>query len=333
MKVLSAYCFLMMMLSGYFRLSAQDLPQMCGGSKVRYASSIPENWHCIWEISGGAIQSDYNDSIDVVWDNTEGIHTIKVMGESPAGCLTAPEYGYVMVLKVTTLFTDKLLQTCMGDSLLIQPDQITPSIKWDNGSSSSSIYINTSGFHEAEAELSNGCTVRDSIWLEVHPKPVFSLGRDTVLCGDQHLTLDPGINASTYQWSTGESSPSVTAGSNSGLIWASITDDFGCAFTDSIVIRPCQPPSLSLQIPNTFTPNNDGDNDSWRIDLLNDYPNASVVIYNRWGQLIYKAESQYPVTGWDGTSNGKSLPMSTYYYVIDLKDGTAPLVGSVNLIR
>lgn len=333
MKVFSAYCFFTMMLLGSFRLTAQDLPRMCGGSMVRYATIIEPNCHGIWEISGGTVISDYNDSIDVVWDNKEGIHIIKVTVESPLGCLSATQYGYVMVSKVEKLFTDKILQTCQGDSLMVQPDLAPTSIVWDNGSTDPFIYISTTGYHKAEAILSNGCTVRDSVILDVYPRPIFSLGRDTSLCNDQWLILDPGINAVSYQWSTGEMNSSITVGANSGLVWASVTDEFGCAFTDTIVIRPCQPSSLTIKIPNTFTPNNDNDNDTWRIELLDNYPNAGVFIYNRWGQTVYKTENQYPSTGWDGTSNGKLLPMSTYYYVIDLKNGTAPLVGSVNLIR
>jgi gliding motility-associated-like protein len=89
--------------------------------------------------------------------------------------------------------------------------------------------------------------------------------------------------------------------------------------------------SLLLIIPNTFTPNGDGINDTWNIKNLESYPNSSVNIFNRWGQKLY-ASIGYPVP-WDGKYNGSSLPAGTYYYVIDPKNGHAAISGWVAIVR
>lgn len=230
------------------------------------------------------------------------------------------------------LFAHKSLQVCEDDSFLLKPDIKVESVIWNNGSSNNSIFINRPGYYTAEAALENGCKTRDTVYLSVIPKPVFSLGKDTTLCEDEVLTLDPGIIANAYQWSTGETTPTIQVDAEVGNVWARLEGDNGCVFADTVMISKCKPQSLTSHIPNAFTPNYDNDNDTWRIEFLDPYPNASVTIYNRWGQLVYKTES-YPAEGWDGTSNGKQLPMSTYFYVINLKDGTTPIVGSVNLIR
>ncbi len=84
-------------------------------------------------------------------------------------------------------------------------------------------------------------------------------------------------------------------------------------------------------MPNTFTPNNDGINDTWIIQNLADYPNVRVQVFNRYGQTVF--ESKGYTKPWDGTMNGKSLPFGTYYYVIEPGNGRKPVTGYVVLIK
>jgi gliding motility-associated-like protein len=91
------------------------------------------------------------------------------------------------------------------------------------------------------------------------------------------------------------------------------------------------PPAQSLVIPNTFTPNGDGVNDSWNIKNLDTYSNCTVSVFTRYGQKVYSSLGY--VAPWDGTCNGKLLPTGTYYYIIDLKNNQPPLAGWVTLIH
>ncbi|MHB8208718.1 MBG domain-containing protein, partial [Mucilaginibacter sp.] len=84
-------------------------------------------------------------------------------------------------------------------------------------------------------------------------------------------------------------------------------------------------------IPNAFTPNGDGINDTWIIKYLDYYPNCTVEIFNRYGQNVYYSNS-YGIP-WDGTYKGGVLPTGTYYYIINLKNGLKVLSGYVALIR
>jgi gliding motility-associated-like protein len=84
-------------------------------------------------------------------------------------------------------------------------------------------------------------------------------------------------------------------------------------------------------VPNIFTPNGDGRNDTWDIKYLNTYSNCKVQVFNRWGQLLYSSTG-YGIP-WDGTYKGSAVPNGTYYYVINLEKNTKPLAGYIMVVR
>ncbi len=102
----------------------------------------------------------------------------------------------------------------------------------------------------------------------------------------------------------------------------------GCEATSEVTITVLPP----ITLVNTFSPNQDGANDIWEIPQIENYPGARVQIFNRWGATIYKSEDGYKKP-WDGTYQGKDLPLATYYYLIHLDKKSAPLSGNITLIR
>lgn len=87
----------------------------------------------------------------------------------------------------------------------------------------------------------------------------------------------------------------------------------------------------SLNIANTITPNNDGINDYWQIAGLENYPAATVKIFNRYGKNIF--DSKGYTHPFNGSYNGKQLPTGSYYYIISLNSGCGILSGSLSIIR
>ena len=86
-------------------------------------------------------------------------------------------------------------------------------------------------------------------------------------------------------------------------------------FFDDISLIDCTP-SLTLEIPNVFTPNGDGDNDDYYITLEN-VESAQITIFNRWGNAVYTSTN--PNFVWDGTQNGNALAEGVYYIVVNAK--------------
>ena len=85
-----------------------------------------------------------------------------------------------------------------------------------------------------------------------------------------------------------------------------------------------------LFVPNAFTPNNDGINDTWLIETLQAYPGAEVKVYNRYGQLVF--DNHGSNTSWDGKFKGLPVSSGSYVYVIDLKNKTQLIKGVVNVL-
>jgi len=84
-----------------------------------------------------------------------------------------------------------------------------------------------------------------------------------------------------------------------------------------------------LVVYNEFSPNGDGVNDYFKIDCISRYPSNTLRVYNRWGNIVFQTKSYK--NDWDGTPNGRAmiqpedqLPVGTYYYVLDLGDGSEP---------
>ncbi|HEU4471604.1 MAG TPA: PKD domain-containing protein [Flavisolibacter sp.] len=100
-----------------------------------------------------------------------------------------------------------------------------------------------------------------------------------------------------------------------------------CTASDELTVKILKP----VNIPNSFTPNGDGINDTWIIPNLADYPGCKVEVFNRYGQPVYQS-SGYG-TPWNGTHKGNTLPFGTYYYVVTLKNGFAPITGSVTIVK
>ena len=86
------------------------------------------------------------------------------------------------------------------------------------------------------------------------------------------------------------------------------------------------------ELPNTITPNDDGFNDVWKIDLVK-FPNADIAIFDRWGEVVYTSNNY--INDWGGTDqkSGKRLPDGTYFYILKVPSkNNAIYKGDINIV-
>ena len=184
---------------------------------------------------------------------------------------------------------------------------------------------------------SGTCSAIDTFDVTVAPNPLVNLESEIRRFGDEATVIVLGNEDPSYAylWTPATDLDDSTKAEPTTLTEIDITytllvtDTNGCTYTDSVLIVYFP----NIDIPSGFTPNSDGNNDVWNIRILEKYPNASVQIYNRWGQLLYEQPNGYTVP-WNGKYDGKELPIGTYYYIIDLKDPTVkPLTGPITIIK
>ncbi len=89
----------------------------------------------------------------------------------------------------------------------------------------------------------------------------------------------------------------------------------------------------TLIIPNGITPNGDGANETFYIENLEYFPDNDIIIFNRWGDIVFKAKPY--LNDWTGTNQqGKPMPDGTYYYVLRLLIGDGDMYkGDITILR
>jgi gliding motility-associated-like protein len=90
----------------------------------------------------------------------------------------------------------------------------------------------------------------------------------------------------------------------------------GCVATDTVLIVVRDPADGGFVFPNCITPNGDGANDTWILDVIQLFDNHEVILINRWGSEVFRSTDYQ--NDFDGTWEGGELPAGTYYYLIRL---------------
>ncbi len=140
--------------------------------------------------------------------------------------------------------------------------------------------------------------------------------------GPEQLTTLPTVSTPAVLTSPRGEYPIIVSGARSA--------DYAINYVPGTLTIYAAP--QNIKVPNAFTPNSDGINDVWDIKDLQYYPSCTVEIYNRYGEHLYHSTGYGQA--WDGTYNTKSLPFGTYYYIINLNDGTSTrLSGYVAIIK
>lgn len=176
-----------------------------------------------------------------------------------------------------------------------------------------------------------------SITLTVYPLPVLIMGtKSTAVLEGGEVKLQPSFvygNMLSYLWTPPMYLSSDTAFSpvskpvNDITYTLTVLAEGGCSVSDTIFIKVLKSP----EVPNAFSPNGDGVNDTWNIKYLESYPGATVDVFNRYGQVVYRSLGY--TRPWDGRVQGSPLPIGTYYYIINPKNGKPPITGSITIIR
>ncbi len=190
-------------------------------------------------------------------------------------------------------------------------------------------------------KLSSGClsnpvtkTIEDQFTY-----PEFMVETVAAVCGEDNgsatLTILEG-SVSSIEWYTNNEviKDTYQISAPAGTYTVSVKSNNGCQTTKSFTVP------VDIKVFNGITDNNDGENDFFQVDCLESFPNNKVKIFNRAGTLVFEIDNYNNADKiFKGIGNkglylqGNKLPVGTYFYVIDKKDGSNPTSGYLELLR
>ncbi|HLN20671.1 MAG TPA: gliding motility-associated C-terminal domain-containing protein [Bacteroidales bacterium] len=230
---------------------------------------------------------------------------------------------------------------CAGDStatITVNPRNSVNNVTylWSDGFSGRSRYNLKAGDYRVVITDDNNCqavatttiTAPDSIHLSLQVDPPFCPDKPD---GSIATIITGGIPGMQYNYlwsdkSTGDKITDIPGGYYSVVV----RDLNGCVLRDSLTLYPEN--ETCLIVPNMISPNGDLINDYWNIGEKELYPEMVITIFNRWGETIWRSERGYP-NPWDGKVRGQVLPIDSYHYIIDLKNGSEPIIGNVTIVK
>lgn len=309
-----------------FTIAAND--PVCEGRVLQLKA--PEALKYEWQGPNNFKSDKQNLKLESVTASQQGTYTLT---ETTEGGCTSQASKTVKVQPnglFVSLGEDRIL--CEGTTINLNAANANASYQWNTGTQTPSITIQKGGFYKVV--VSKGiCSASDSVLITEIPLPVVNLGRDTAVCIGEPYTLDATFKyAKRYLWQDGLTTPTHPV-IRSGNYTVTVSNECGIASDDIHIEKvPC---ADHLLFPTAFTPNQDGQNDTFRPKLLLNVTHYELKIFDRWGRMVFLSKD--PVQGWDGTFNGKTLPIGSYIWIVhyarNQDDQPVSQKGSVMLLH
>ena len=213
-------------------------------------------------------------------------------------------------------------------SQLLDSNNPTFTVLWSTGANTDKIAVNETGTYSVR--VTNGiCVATDTVFVRMAGISDLTVwaNKDTVGYNAEIVFDARASDIEQWRWnfgdditSTEQSTTHVYQKEGNYKATLAATNSYGCKDSTSvkIIVKPV------LNIPNVFTPNDDGKNDSFIIEYNGD-KEFNLVIYNRWGQQVYFSK------GKQNQWNGGSEEAGTFYYLVTI--GSERFKGWVHLIR
>ncbi|MGG9971197.1 gliding motility-associated C-terminal domain-containing protein [Ferruginibacter sp. SUN002] len=280
-----------------------------------------------------------------VFNNVPANSNYSITLKDAAGCISSPNTGTVpaqpAIPAAPTVVTTQ--PTCNIATVTVSVSSSTTGLSFSNDGTD---YSNTTGIfnsisagsaYSITAKNSAGCISPATVGtIKAQPKaPTANAGSDKVVAMGESVQLDgvaTGDNI-TIQWTpnsniTGATTENPIVSPTQDQVYTmTVRSIDGCTATDNVTVRFLK----DVIIPNVFSPNGDGTNDTWKITNIEDYPNASVEVFNRYGQFIFGSVG-YTIR-WDGKFKGQPVPVGPYYWIIKLRPESKPMSGTISVVR
>ena len=202
---------------------------------------------------------------------------------------------------------------CEQASLVLEgPLLADASYLWQDGSANMDLEITEAGSYWLQMQVAD-CIDRDTLLVTQDFLPVIDLGEDELICEGEEIRLNTNVDYSlSYEWQDGTTQSFLMA-SAPGTYGVTVTNDCGTA-TDEMELTVVSCKACKLYIPNAFSPNDDGYNDSYQTFSNCQMSYYDIQIFDRWGSQVYGSQNQEE--SWDGNLKGIPCLPAVYAFIL-----------------
>lgn len=312
----------------------------CYGSTVLLGAAGGSYYH--WSGPNGFVSDLENPSIPSVDFSDAGKYIVKVT--NVLGCSSYDTTDLKITQAPTASVAVPAFTICQGQSVQLDANP-NWRYKWTPPDSLSSDTIpnpiaNPSKTTTYVVKVYNEvitCYDTATVKVIVWDKPHVEAGPDKFTYDQRPVILEGNVTGAgvSYVWSPNTwldnplaMRPRATPIQTSSYVLTA-KSEHGCGIvSDTVEVKVID----SLLIPTAFTPNHDGLNDAWEIIAIGKFPDASVEVYNRWGQRVY-ASTAKNYQPWDGKFHGQPAEPGTYVFYLRTKKNAQVIKGLLHVIR
>lgn len=243
---------------------------------------------------------------------------------SNAGCIQTDRTPVNIVIYTPPAVTDETLPLCQGQTITLDAKVPGMEYTWSTGTKTQTINIDKGGTYtvEVKSPAPESCPNLKTIIVEEHEIPeITRIGvtgtRVEIFLKKEASYFEYSVDGTNFQDSN------VFYDVPGGLQTAYVKEKNDCGNTSRNFVV--------LVFPAFFTPNNDTFNDFWEVTGMENYPQAEVTIFDRYGKLV--AQLNASKMSWDGTYEKTPLPASDYWYALKIDDTKPIFRGHFSLKR
>lgn len=296
--------------------------------------SLGDVTSCGGEITSIAVQSNPNISVDWYDSPTGGVlleensfiyspesnGTYFAEATTTGGNCSNPNRVAIQYTDFDTPnLIDETITICENENVTLSENLPDVQYLWSNGETGNFITVDSPGAYNLELTTVDGCTVSKTYFIENYTNPVIS----NIIQVDSSLIIElstEGDFSYSKDGITFQNQP-VFEKLTGGLYTIYVRENNGCKIvTEDFVL---------IVIPEFFTPNGDNINDAFQIGGDTNFDDFEVIIFDRFGKVLIKS-NQAPFQ-WNGTYNGRNMPLDDYWYRIKINDKIYS--GNISLIR
>ncbi|HTB32679.1 MAG TPA: gliding motility-associated C-terminal domain-containing protein [Bacteroidia bacterium] len=276
--------------------------------------------------SGGSSVLTASGGSSFVWNTGATTSTITVSPTTDTTFTVSVSNGkcsvdttYKIVVKPLSSGTLSGTNVCFGDTIKLSATG-GGSYLWNTGATTSSISVPATSFNDTAYSVTivnSGSCITLNKDIIIYPIPTGYVCCDTTIFNGTSVILH-GSGGTSYYWTPPFGvncdtcpNPTVTPTVTTTYTLTTISAN-GCSAESDVTITvdiPCK----DLIIPNVFTPNGDGVNNTFliKVEFMSSY---DITIYNRWGRMVFTSTN--PDNPWDGNIGGSPASTGVYYYII-----------------